>query len=156
MKTDTRMPDAETDLLADLIHRKLHCLLHLYELGKRQLEFIDTGNMAALLDLLAVKQRSLVDLQKLESGLDPFRGQDPEKRRWRTQEDRARCAEQARQCEGVLAAVLEQERRGERLLVARRDETTKQLQGAHLASRARHAYLASPDVPVGQLDLESD
>lgn len=150
------MNATETDILAELIHRKLLCLLHLYEMGKRQMEFIDTGNITALLDLLAIKQRSLSDLQRLESGLDPFRHQDPEARLWRTPEDRARCAEQARQCEGLLAAVLEQERRGERLLIARREETARQLEGAHLARNARNAYMGPAKRPVGQLDLHVD
>ena len=46
------MPTLETDILADLIRAKRECLLQLRDLGRKQLELIDEGDMTALLDLL--------------------------------------------------------------------------------------------------------
>jgi hypothetical protein len=74
----------DTDLLSDWIRRKHNCLLHLRDLGRRQLELVRDGGMSELLDVLAAKQQLLVELQRVERGLDPFRGQDPDARPWGT------------------------------------------------------------------------
>ena len=65
-------------------------------MGKRQMEFVADGEMTQLLDVLAAKQRVLGNLQRVERGLDPFRGQDPETRVWRSTEARAECCRAAR------------------------------------------------------------
>ncbi len=53
------------------------------------MELIDQGNVSGLLDLLAIKQKPLHDIQRIEKALDPFRAQDPESRQWSSAEDRA-------------------------------------------------------------------
>lgn len=146
----------ETDTLAELIQSKRECLLQLRELARRQLELIDGGEMTALLDLLAAKQRLLTKLQQTERGLDPFRGQDPHQRRWRSPEDRHLCNEQLRQCELLLAEIISQEKCGEGALRRRRDQAASRLQGANSASRARDAYTARSDDEINQLDLLSN
>jgi hypothetical protein len=150
------MPALETDILADLIRAKRSCLIELRDMGRRQLELIDGGDMTTLLDLLAAKQRTINQLQRIERALDPFRKQDAEARRWRTPQDRAACAEQLQHCESLLAEVLSQEKCSESALVRRRDETSARLQGAHLASQARGAYGAKPANALSQLDLLSE
>ena len=149
------MPLLETDVLAGLIVRKHKCLVQLRELGGRQRGFIDGGQMTSLLDLLAVKQRILGDLQQIEHDLEGFRGQDPEVRRWRTPDDRRRCAAQLGECQRILAEIIQQEIQSEHVLVKRRDEVVVQLQGANLAGRARAAYVQLPSTPLSQIDLTS-
>lgn len=146
----------ETDALAELIRAKRACLTQLREMGRRQLELIDAGDMAALLDLLAAKQPLLTKLQEIETGLDRFRGQDPDRRRWRRPTDRDACTEQLRQCEALLAEIVSQEKCSESALRRRRDEAASRLQIAHSASRAREAYTARPHGPINQLDLLSN
>jgi hypothetical protein len=145
----------ETDILGDLIRAKRECLLQLRDMGRRQSGLIDEGNMTALLDILAAKQRPLVTLQRIERALDPFRRQDPEKREWRTPALRAQCAEQLEECETLLAEIISQEKCCEAAMVRRRDETALRLQGAHLADHARQAYVPQTDIPLSQLDLFS-
>ncbi len=137
------MTELETDQLAGLITRKLTCLRRLCELGCQQMEMVHAGSMTQLLDLLAVKQRFLLELQRIERDLDPFRSQDPETRRWRSQADRARCAEELAECETLLAKIVEQEKTSEAALVKRREETAVKLHAAH-------------DARPGQLDLTSE
>jgi hypothetical protein len=146
----------ETDLLAELIHSKRECLVEVREMGRQQLELIDEGNMTALLDLLTVKQRVLQRLQQIERALEPFRGQDPERRQWRAPEDRRRSSEQLEQCEGLLAEIISQEKCSEGVLLRRRDEAAGRLQSAQLASQAREAYTAQPRCPAKQIDLFSN
>jgi hypothetical protein len=152
----TVMPTLDTDMLADLIRAKRTCLIQLRDMGRRQLELIDGGDMTTLLDLLAAKQRTLNQLQRVERALDPFRGQDPETRPWRSPDDRAACAEQLAQCEALLGEIVSQEKLSETQLVRRRDEAAARLQGAHLASHARGAYAGVPYANVNQLDLSSE
>ncbi len=143
-----------TDLLGDLIRRKHNCLLHLRDLGARQLGLVRQGSMDELLDVLAAKQQLLVELQRIERGLDPFRGQDPEARAWRSPDDRQRCAEELARCDALLAEIMAQEKQSEQELIRRRDEAARRLQGAHTAAQARQAYAAGPPAPAG-LDLTS-
>jgi len=150
------MPTFETDVLAELIRDKHECLVHLREMGRRQFELIDEGDMTALLDLLTAKQRVLEKLQRIERALDPFRGQDPDGRRWRTAEDRRLCTEQLQQCERLLAEIISQEKCSEGVLLRRRDEAASRLESAHLAGQARQAYTAQPHGRVKQIDLFSD
>ena len=149
------MPTFETDILADLIRAKRECLLQLRDLGRKQLELIDGGDMTALLDLLAVKQKPILQLQRIEKALDPFRRQDPERRTWSAPTARAACAEQVEQCEVLLAEVIKNEKYCEAALIRRRDEAANQLQGAHLAGCARQAYLGEPELPMHRLDLST-
>jgi hypothetical protein len=149
-------PPLETALLADLIGRKHACLLELRDMSRRQSELIHEGDMAGLLDVLSVKQRKLVQLQQLEKALDPFRGQGPQERRWRSPLDRRRCQEDLQQCESLLAEIISQEKLSEAALVRRRDQTADRLQGVHLAARARGAYTAASPRDASQIDLLSE
>jgi len=146
----------ETEILADLIRARHRCLVQLRDMGRRQFELIDAGNMTGLLDVLAAKQRTLLELQRIERSLDPFRNQAPESRRWRAPEVRACCAEQLRQCEALLSEIVCQEKYSEGLLVRRRDEAAARLRGAQLAGEARTAYTQPPQTSVHELDLLSD
>jgi hypothetical protein len=146
---------SETEILADLIRAKCECLSQLRDLGRKQWELIDDGNMTALLDLLALKQKPIVQLQRIEKALDPFRQQDPEKRAWTAPEARAACAEDIQQCDLLLAEVIKNEKFCEAALIRRRDETANQLQGAHVAGYARQAYAGTADLPTHNLDLSA-
>jgi hypothetical protein len=146
----------DTDILAGLIHRKHQFLVQLHGLGRRQLHFVELGDMTSLLDVLAVKQGILHELQRIEIALGPFRGQKPEERRWRSAADRNRVAAELDACEGVLKEIVAQEKQSEEALIRRRDSTAVQLQEVSLASRARGAYTRDPLLPRRQIDLLSD
>jgi len=148
--------ETKTDLLADLIARKHKCLLGLREMGHRQMELVRQGEISGLLDLLSAKQKAMAELQRIERGLDPFRGQDADARRWRTPEARSQCARHLAQCEALLAEIVDQEKQSESELVRRRDEVAARLEGAHAASQARGAYTTAPGPEGSRLDLLSD
>jgi hypothetical protein len=150
------MATLETDTLAELIGAKCECLRQIRNLGRRQFELIEADEMTPLLDLLAVKQRSLLRLQQIERALDPLRNQDAEQRRWRSPEARQACAEQLSRCEALLREIVAQEKRSESTLCRRRDEAAARLQGLHVAGAARGAYAAQAAAEQSQLDLLSD
>ncbi len=147
---------SETDRLAELIDQKHSCLAELNEIGRRQLELVRGGEMTALLDVLAVKQRLIERLQNTERDLDPYRSQSPETRQWRSELDRKRCSQKIQDCEALFSQIMEQEKQGETELIQRRDEAAVRLDGAHRAGRARGAYAATSPQHSGQLDLASE
>ncbi|HEX7378391.1 MAG TPA: hypothetical protein VF278_14830, partial [Pirellulales bacterium] len=93
MTTATNTTLWDTDLLLQLAGRRLSALEQLHALGRRQIELIATGDMTLLMQVLAAKHNVLAELQQTEKRLDPFRGQQPEARRWRNEALRACCAE---------------------------------------------------------------
>lgn len=150
------MIELETDKIAALVCQKRELLLRLREMGRRQLALAGDGPMGQLLDVLAAKQRLLDVLERVERALDPFRGQDPGARRWRSAEARAACAGMLDECARLLRETVEQERESEAALTVRRDEAAERLQSAHLAGQARGAYTSGGAGPIGQLDLTSE
>ena len=155
-KSATKKPATETEVLANLIHAKHACLLQLRDMARRQIELIDIGDMTALLDVLAVKQRSLSQLQRIEQAMDPFRDQDPDRREWSSPDARRRCGEELQQCETLLGEIVAQEKLGESALTRRRDAAAEQLKGAHFSGLARGAYGGASRGQGSQLDLRSD
>ena len=73
----------ETDVLAELIGKKLAVLEQLRGLSRRQSDLIADGDIQRLLAVLSAKQTLLAELQKLQQRLEPFRKQDPDARVWR-------------------------------------------------------------------------
>lgn len=145
----------DTDLLLQLAGRRLGALEQLHALGRRQIEVIADGDMTLLIQLLAAKHNVLAELQQTEKRLDPFRGQQPEARRWRNEALRARCAEVVAKSDQLFREILEQEKRAEAELARHRDETAARLQTAHTAGHARAAYTA-PAARPRILDLQTE
>jgi hypothetical protein len=156
------MNDLSTDILMQLVRARYTCLVQLRDLGRRQMELIDQGNVTGLLDVLTVKQKPLHDIQRIEKALDPYRDQDPEKRQWRSGEDRAACARLIEQCSALLKEIVTQEKRCEETMVEKRDATALQLQRLRAAGQAHGAYTAAtrstgyPGAGMRQLDLTSE
>lgn len=132
----------ETDVLATLIASRCELLSQLWKLSQRQAQLVQSGDMPRLMSLLAIKQKLLNELQKLERHLDVFREQDPDRRVWRSPIERQRCRENAEKCELLLKEIIRVERECEGELVKRRADTAALLQGAHSAARASQAYAA--------------
>jgi hypothetical protein len=148
------MDKLDTEILAQLVRAKRSCLVQLRNMGPKQMELVEQGNMTALLDLLSAKQRPLTELRRIELALDPFRVQDPEQRCWRSPEDRAACARQVEECQRLLREIMTREKQCEAVMVRRRDEAAVQLQGFQAAGQARGAYAAASQVEVSQLDMQ--
>ncbi len=148
--------ESDTDRLRQLIGRKHQLLTQLHRIAGQQARLVDAHDMHNLLGLLAGKQTLLEELQRVERGLDPYRQQAPDDRRWRSSDDRAACAEQMRECEFLLREIVEMERKAEAEMVRRRDGVVERLDNSGSASEARRAYNALTPAAPSQLDLTSD
>jgi len=153
LKVMTNLP---TDILAQLVRARYTCLAQLHQLGRRQLELIDQGDVTALLDLLSVKQKPLNDIQRIEKALDPYRQQDPEKRSWNSPDERAACARLVQQCDALLKEIVAWEKRCEEIMIQKRDATAVRLQQLRAAGQARGAYTAPATAGVSHIDLSSE
>lgn len=145
----------DTQLLADLIEQKHHLLTQIHALALRQVEYVDAGDTGKLLGLLAAKQSLLQNLQGLERQLDPFRHQDPDRRSWRSLQQRRTTHDLAARCESLLQQIMQIERHCEGHLMARRDAAAERLQQACTAVQAAQAY-AQPSTLSGQFDVSSE
>ena len=74
----------ETDILVQLIRAKHACLTQLRDMGRRQLELVDAGNLTGLLDVLSAKQRPLAELQRVERAWTRSGRKTREGRRWQS------------------------------------------------------------------------
>ena len=130
----------ETDRLTELVAAKLQVVELLLGLARRQLELAERAEMTAILKLLAAKQTVLDHLQRLERELDPYRGQNPDSRVWRSSDDRQRCQAQADRCGKLLGEAMALEKQGEAVLLQRRQAAAEALEDAQSAADAATAY----------------
>jgi flagellar biosynthesis/type III secretory pathway chaperone len=145
----------DTDVLAELIGKKLGVLEQLRSLSRRQSDLIAAGDIQRLLSVLSAKQTLLSELQKLQQRLEPYRQQDPESRVWRTPQDRDRCRRLVERCEALLGEVMLIEKQSESEMAQRRDAALARLQESHSSVEATRAYLRPSAVQRGSLDLSS-
>jgi hypothetical protein len=136
------LPMLSTELLAELINRKHQVLVQLRDAGRRQAEIVRDGDASALLKLLAAKQYMIAALQQVQREMAPFGNDDPNRRAWRMPEDRARCAQQAAECNELLSEVIALEKQSADEMAARRESVARQLRQVHVASQVRTAYEA--------------
>jgi len=131
-----------TEQLAELIRKKHQVLVQLREIGRHQANLVSSGEITALLKLLAAKQHLIVALQTLERELKPYYAENPDHRVWRSPADRTQCAQLASECNTMLEEIVAIEKQGAEQMDARKNEVAEQLQQAHAASHVRSAYQA--------------
>lgn len=131
-----------TERLTELISTKRAILAQLRDIGQRQTDLAGSGDIGSLLSLLAAKQSLISTLQDLETALRPHYAEDPERRLWRSAQERAACAQQAAECNALLEDILRLEKLGAEKMTARRNEVAAQLQQVHAASQVHSAYEA--------------
>ncbi len=132
-----------TERLSELIRKKHQVLVQLRDIGRRQMDLVNGGDIAALLALLGAKQQLIAGLQILEQELTPYYAEDPDRRTWPTPQHRAECANQAAECNALLEEIVSLEKLGAEKMTARRNEVAEQLQQAHASTQVRSAYEAN-------------
>ena len=105
-------------------------------------DLVASGEVAALLKLLAAKQHLITRLQELEGELKPYYAGDPDKRVWRSPDERVRCAKQAGECNALLEEIVRFEKLGAEKMNDRKNEVAQQLNQVHAAAHVRNAYQA--------------
>jgi hypothetical protein len=129
-----------TERLAELVRDKHRVLVELREMGRRQSDLVEVGDIASLLSLLAAKQQQIGLLQALENQLTPYYAEHPDRRVWTSPQARAECARQAAECNALLEQIVELEKVGAEKMALRRDAVAEQLRQIHAAAHVRSAY----------------
>lgn len=137
-----------TNELSDLVDKRHRCLTQLRDLGRKQAELIDAGEMPALLRLISTKNQLIAALQSIEQALAPFHDQDPETRLWESPSAREDCSKLVQSCQQLLEEVMSLERQNEQNMVQRRDQLAVQLEAVQSANTARGAYQAHQGSPL--------
>jgi len=146
----------DSQQLAATMARKAQLLELLRRLGDAQLSLVNDGDMAKLLQVLASKESLLTQLQQVERQLDPFRSEDPERRRWESQAAREACQRDANRCSQLLSEIVVLEKKSEAEMITRRDATALQLQGMYVSQEAQGAYITAPASLTTALDLSME
>lgn len=146
----------DTDVLTQLIDAKLGLLTQLRGLATKHAELLESADISRVMRYLAAKQRLLSAVEEIETKLDPFRGEDPEQRQWRSPEHRLRAQEASARCDALLREIIAMEKQGETQLTQRRDDAADQLRGIHHSRRIASAYLATPDSSGHQFDASCE
>lgn len=154
MKHPPQQPE-HTDRLAQLIAAKRQVLEQVRILTEKQLEIIASGNATSLMRVLNAKERLIVNWQKLETQLEPYREEDPEARVWRTPQDRVRCGADVDECQLIIKNIVAMEEKGLGEMVEKRGRVSTQIHDAHNAARARSAYMTDA-AKQNRLDLTSE
>jgi flagellar biosynthesis/type III secretory pathway chaperone len=136
-----------TKTLAELVRRKHDVLVQLCDIGRRQERIVDEGETTMLLQLLSSKQTLISSLQQVEREMAPYQLENPDARVWPTAEERARCAQQAAECNQLLEQIVAMEKQSADRMTARRNEVAAQLRHVYAAGQARDAYAANRGRP---------
>jgi hypothetical protein len=132
-----------TERLFELIGKKHQVLTQLRDIGRRQMELVTGGDIAALLALLGAKQQLIAGMQTLEQELALYYAEDPDRRVWPSPQHRATCARLAAECNSLLEEIVSMEKVGAERMTERRNEVAEQLQQAHAGTQVRSAYEAN-------------
>ncbi len=133
------MSRSPTNFLAVFSTRREYCRA-LLAMARRQVELVEDGDYAGLLELLARKQRLLGRLDQLSQSHPDLWQQWREWRDRLAESEREACERALQESEELLAEALAEERTGADLLAARRDETQRQLEAVTQGLRASQAY----------------
>lgn len=123
-----------------LIEQKLNLLERLHACSGNQMQYVDTENLEALLEILAAKQRLLFEIEGLDREITRYRVDDPEERVWPSREMRNRCREMVARSNLLVREALENDRLAERELSAKKDATKRQLMQVSDKIRVQGAY----------------
>lgn len=96
--------------------------------------------MGALLELLAFKQRLLIEIEGLDGQIRQYHVDDPETRVWPSQQMREACRETIARCDRLVRETLENDRMIERHLLEKKQAVKDQLRQLDNKTRINNAY----------------
>ncbi|WP_442507534.1 hypothetical protein SH528x_006463 [Novipirellula sp. SH528] len=146
------------DELAILVQQRHAAVVELVELGRAQLDAVQSGRMNELMQLLSQKQQPLSTLGELSKRLHTAIGDDPETRRWASSEMRGECRVQHEQTETMLLDLMQIESECEQQLTKNRSAIEDQIRRSDGAKQANLSYAKSTQAEAtcgGSLDLSS-
>lgn len=130
----------ESELLVQLIDARFELLSRLITLSRQQRQAIEENQMTELMRVLSDKQKLIEMLAKVSRQLSPASKDDPQQRRWSSEEARQQCRERQEACEQMHVELLAMEAECESGLTSRRGDIEDQLMRLSGADQATKSY----------------
>ena len=149
----------DSEHLFQLVGQKLERLEQLHACSANQMQYVDADDMGAILEILAAKQRLLIEIEGIDRQIAQYHVDDPEDRVWPSQEMREQCRERISQCDRLVRETLECDRLAEQRLTENRDAAKQLLQQftdtAHVQGVYRQHKVHAATSGSARLDLGS-
>ncbi len=130
----------DSEHLYQLVQQKLERLEQLHSCSGNQMRYVETDNMGAVLEILAAKQRLLIEIEGFDRQIAGYHVDDPEERVWPTPDMRERCREMIARCDRLVRETLEFDRAAEQSLIVKKEEARKQLRQFTGTTQVQGAY----------------
>ena len=130
----------DSEHLFHLVGQKLQLLEQLHACSGNQMQYIETDRMEAILEILAVRQRLLIEIEGIDRQIANYHVDDPEERVWPTPEMREQCREKISHCDRLVRETLEYDRIATERLTEKQSAAKQQLQQFTDTAHAQGAY----------------
>ncbi|MDR1385157.1 MAG: hypothetical protein LBJ67_15105 [Planctomycetaceae bacterium] len=130
----------DTKRFFQLVRKKHEWLIRIRECSRRQLQYVGEENLGALLELLAAKQKLLLEIEGVDKELAIYRVDDPEERVWSSPEIRRQCRETVTQCDTLIREILDTDGLAEQQLTEKKEAAGRQLKQLDNSARVQKAY----------------
>ena len=148
----------DSEHLFQLVGQKLERLQQLHACSGNQMQYVETEDMGAILEILAAKQRLLIEIEGIDRQIAGYHVDDPEERVWPTDEMREQCREKISQCDRLVREMLEYDQIATERLAEKKSTAKQQLQqfvntahvqGVYQRQKTRSGLTAHPGVDLG-------
>jgi len=146
----------DSEHLFQLVGQKLERLEQLHSYSGNQMPYVETEDMGAILEILAAKQRLLIEIEGIDRQIAGFHVDDPEERVWPTQEMREQCREKISQCDRLVRETLENDQIATERLTEKMSSAKQQLQQFIDTTHVQGVYRqhkTRPGIPHSRVDL---
>jgi len=125
---------------SELIRNEEELLRRLLLVSQRQLEIVNMGNAAVLVQHLEQRERLWQEFEMLERQLIPHKGISPEKRTWKSVEERQLTELSLNKCKALLEEIMANDQISLAKAAEQKDKAEKDLRRVQLATTAVPAY----------------
>ena len=137
----------DSEHLYQLIEQKLKLLEQLNTCSGNQMQYVDAENLEALLEILAAKQRMLLEIEGIDRQITGYHVDNPDDRVWPSREMRSRCREMVSQCDRLVREALANDQLAEQQLMYKKNAVKQQLMQVSDKIRVQGAYRQQKQQP---------
>ena len=130
----------DSEHLFQLVGQKLERLELLHAYSGNQMQYVESEDMSAILEILAAKQRLLIEIEGIDRQITGYHVDDPEERVWPTQDMRVQCREKISQSDRLVREMLEYDRIATERLTEKKSVAKQQLQQFVDTAHAQGVY----------------
>ena len=138
----------DSEHLFQLMGQKLERLEQLHICSGNQMQYIDAEDMGAILEILAAKQRLLIEIEGIDRQIAQYHVDDPEDRVWPSPEMREQCRERISRCDRLVRETLEHDKLAEQCLTEKMNTAKQQLQQYTDTAHVQGAYRQQKSRPT--------